>query len=154
MVNIDILLEFIVDGSRLILAGTIGFIVVLLSPILIILFCIGNAVENYRKNNVIDRLYCEKCGALMGRRSFDLAKIENTKRWEEFNSKIAEAEQKRKATLADPNATPLEMMLSSSSSGTMPYYGSPRTINAVCTCGVKYVYSNNRFQMLVENQDL
>jgi hypothetical protein len=147
-------LEIFFGILKLILAGILGWILIILSPILLMILGVWVVVENYQKNHEIDRLFCKKCDALMGRGSFELAKTENTKLWQEFNTKVAEMEQIRKATLADTNATPLERMLASS--GTMPYYGSPRTVAAVCCiCGAKYMYSKDRrFKMLVENQNL
>jgi hypothetical protein len=149
--------EFIVDSLRLILVSVVGFIVALivipLSPILIIFWWIGDAIGNYRKNYAIDRLYCEKCDALMGRGSFELAKVENTKRQNKWSTKVAEAEQRRKSYRKDPNATYAQKVYASA----IVDYRSPyTTIDAICfVCKTKYIYSNQNssFKILVENQE-
>jgi hypothetical protein len=145
--------EFVLDSLRLIAAGVIGFIAVLLSPILITFFCIGNAVESYRKNKTIDRLNCENCSALMRRVSLELAKVENTKNQNEWSLKVAKAEQQRKSYINDPNATYEQKVYASSKVN----YRSPYTkIDAIClNCKTKYIYSdrNSRFRVLVENQE-
>jgi RNA polymerase subunit RPABC4/transcription elongation factor Spt4 len=141
---------------KLILAGLLGCVLVLLSPIILMIKGIWTVIENHQESNATSRLSCENCGVLMSRESFELAKVENTRREQEWQSKVVVMERERINAAKDPTATPAQKMWALVT--TTPHYsGSPPQVDAICDiCQTKHIYSNKdrRFEILVENQDL
>jgi hypothetical protein len=148
------IIEIIVGTAKLILAGIVGFLGVLVSPIIIILLSISSFLENRRKNYTLHSFTCENCSVLMSHEALELAKTTNIVRRQKRWAEIEKMEWERKNARNDPNATPVEKMLASA---VRVHYKYPPSVDAICChCGTEYIYSSteSKFKISISDRDL